>query len=67
MNVKPFRLELAGGQIIDNAGALQEFIISLSEKLPAVNTPEFETAKVRYNKFAKFYNENVCDVWTIYK
>jgi len=67
MNVKPFRLELSGGQIIDNAGSLQEFVSQLYDKLPAVNTTEFEKAKVRYNKFANFYNENVCDVWTIYK
>jgi len=67
MNVKPFRLELSGGQIIDNAGSLQEFVSQLYDKLPAVNTAEFEKAKVRYNKFANFYNENVCDVWTIYK
>ena len=67
MNVKPFRLELSGGKIIDNAGALQEFVSELHDKLPAVNSIEFEKAKVRYNKFANFYNENVCDVWIIYK
>ncbi len=67
MSVKPFRLELAGGKIIDTAGALQEFVAELNDKLPPVHTPEFDQAKIRYNKFAKFYNENVCDVWTIYK
>lgn len=67
MDVKPFRLELADGKIIETAGALQEFVASLCDKLPAVNTPEFDQAKIRYNKFAKFYNENVSAVWTIFK
>jgi hypothetical protein len=67
MYVKPFRLELKDGTIIDNAGALQEFVMKLSDQLPPMCDPKFATEKERYNKFAKFYNENVCDVWTIYK
>jgi len=65
-NIKPFRLELVDGTILDNAVSLQEFIGSLSERI-VINSPDLEAVKTRYNKFAKFYNENVMDVWEIIK
>ena len=66
-DIQPFRLRLADGRLIENAGALQELIMEIHDKLPAVNSPEFASAKERYNKFAKFYNEKIMDVWNIYK
>ena len=65
-NIKPFKLELNDGRILDNAVDLQEFIGTLSDKI-VINAPDFEAAKTRYNKFAKFYNENIMDVWQLYK
>lgn len=64
---KPFALTLSDGRKLTDAGSLQEFIIDLHDKLPAINDPEFQEKKKRYNKFANFYNEHVADVWTIYK
>ena len=67
LNIKPFKLRLADDRLLENAGQLQEFVMDLHDKIPAINSPEYQAGKDRYNKFAKFYNQNVQDVWEIYK
>ena len=64
---KQFTLQLNDGRLIETAGELQIFVGELHDKLPSINTPDNGEAKARYNKFAKYYNENVNDIWTIYK
>ena len=65
--ISPFKLRLSDGRLLETAGALQEWVDSLHDALPLESSPEWNAAKERYNKFAKFYNEKIMEVWQIYK